>query len=107
MPELASTLLPLLAIFLVFWLLIIRPQRRRAAALQALRSALSPGDRVMMTAGVFGTLVSVEGDTARVEIADGVVIEIATAAVASVEQSSSADHDATAPTADDDVREEG
>ena len=60
----------------------------------------------MMTAGVFGTLVSVEGDTARVEIADGVIIEIATAAVASVEQPSSADHDATARAADDD-REEG
>ena len=48
-----------------------------------------------MSAGIFGTLVSVDGDTARVEIANGTVIEIATAAVASVEQS------ATVPTADD------
>ena len=91
MPELASTLLPLLAIFLVFWLLIIRPQRRRAAALQELRSALTPGDRVMMTAGIFGTLVSVDGDSARVEVSDGVVLEIATAAVASVERTTPAE----------------
>ena len=56
MPELVSTLLPLLAIFLVFWLLIIRPQRTRAKALQDLRDSLNPGDRVMMTAGIFGTL---------------------------------------------------
>ena len=34
MPELASTLLPLAAIALVFWLLIIRPQQRRQKALQ-------------------------------------------------------------------------
>ncbi len=102
MPELASTLLPLLAIFLVFWLLIIRPQRRRAAALQELRSALTPGDRVMMTAGIFGTLVSVEGDSARVEVSDGVVIEIATAAVASVEQTTPAESQGP-----DDAHEEG
>jgi preprotein translocase subunit YajC len=100
-PELASTLLPLLAIFLVFWLLIIRPQRRRAAALQQLRAALSPGDRVMMTAGIFGTLVSIDGDTARVEVADGVVIEFATAAVASVDASGPTGDDVSAPGTDD------
>ena len=86
MPELVSTLLPLLAIFLVFWLLIIRPQSRRTRALQQLRAALKPGDRVMMTAGIFGTLRSVEGDRATVEIADGTVIEVVTGAIASVEQ---------------------
>jgi preprotein translocase subunit YajC len=84
--ELVSTLLPLLAIFLVFWLLIIRPQSRRTKALQQLRAALEPGDRVMLTAGIFGTLRSVDGDRATVEIADGTVIEIATGAVASVEK---------------------
>jgi preprotein translocase subunit YajC len=41
---------------------------------------------VMLTAGIFGTLRSVEGDRASVEIADGTVVEIATGAVASVEK---------------------
>jgi len=93
-PELASTLLPLLAIFLVFWLLIIRPQSRRTKALQQLRSTLSPGDRVMMTAGIYGTLRSVDGDTATLEIADGTVIEIATGAVASVQQPAAVEDEA-------------
>jgi len=84
-PELASTLLPLLAIFLVFWLLIIRPQSRRTKALQQLRSALSPGDRVMMTAGIYGTLRSVDGERATIEVADGTQFEIAVGAIASVE----------------------
>jgi preprotein translocase subunit YajC len=84
-PELASTLLPLAAIFLVFWLLIIRPQQRRQRALQDLRRSLEPGDRVMLTSGIFATLVSSEGDRATVEIAPGTVIEIASGAVASVE----------------------
>jgi preprotein translocase subunit YajC len=84
-PELASTLLPLAAIFLVFWLLIIRPQQRRQKALQDLRRSLQPGDRVMLTSGIFGTLRSSDGDRATVEIAPGIVIEIASGAVASVE----------------------
>jgi preprotein translocase subunit YajC len=84
-PELASTLLPLLAIFLVFWLLIIRPQSRRTKALQQLRSTLQPGDRVMLTSGIYATLRSSDGDRATVEIAPGTVVEIATAAIASVD----------------------
>jgi len=84
-PELVSTLLPLLAIFLVFWLLIIRPQRTRAKALQDLRDSLNPGDRVMMTAGIFGTLRTVDGDRATIEVADGTLLEIATGAIATVE----------------------
>lgn len=84
MPELVSTLLPLLAIALVFWLLIIRPQSRRTKALQELRASLTPGDRVMMTAGIFGTLRSVDGERATIQVADGTQFEIATGAIASV-----------------------
>ena len=88
MPELASTLLPLLAIFLVFWLLIIRPQQRRQKALQQLRSSLQPGDHVMLTSGIYATLRSSDGDRATVEIAPGVVVDVASAAIASVEGAS-------------------
>jgi len=87
-PELLSTLLPLLAILLVFWLLIIRPQSRRTKALHELRAALRPGDRVMLSAGIFGTLRSVQDDRATVEIADGTVVDIVIGAIASVEQQS-------------------
>ncbi len=102
MPELASTLLPLLAIFLVFWLLIIRPQQRRQKALQQLRSSLQPGDQVMLTSGIYATLRSSDGDRATVEIAPGVIVEVASAAVASVE-SSALDDDDTSLDEDDDA----
>jgi preprotein translocase subunit YajC len=99
-PELVSTLLPLLAIGLVFWLLIIRPQSRRQKALRELRASLAPGDRVMMTAGIFATVRRVDGDRAMVEIADGTVVEIATAAIGSVEGRADVDTagDHSAPT---------
>lgn len=85
MPELVSTLLPLIAIAAVFYLLIVRPQQRRARAARELRSALAPGDRVMLTSGIYATVRTIGGGTrATVEIAPGTVVEIETAAVASI-----------------------
>ena len=67
-----------------FWLLIIRPSRQRQNAQQTLMSQLAPGRRIMTAAGVFGTVVSVDDDRVRVEIAPGVVIEMVSAAVGKI-----------------------
>jgi preprotein translocase subunit YajC len=77
-------LLPFAAIAAAFWLLIIRPSSVRRKAQAALVASLAPGQRIMTTAGVFGTLVSLDGDRASVEVAPGVVIEMLTAAIAQV-----------------------
>ncbi len=80
----ALSLLPIVAIAVIFWLLIIRPasrQRKQAAELQA---ALSVGDDVMLTSGIFGTIVGADDDNLELEIAPGVVVEIVRGAVASV-----------------------
>lgn len=80
----ALSLLPIVAIAVIFWLLIIRPasrQRKQAAELQA---ALSVGDDVMLTSGIFGTIVDTTGDNLELEIAPGVVVEVVRGAVASV-----------------------
>ena len=67
-----------------FWLLIIRPSRQRRQAQETLVAQLTPGRRIMTAAGVFGTVVAVEDDRVRVEIAPGVVIEMVSAAVGKV-----------------------
>lgn len=76
--------LPLLLIVVAFWFLILRPARKRQADQQAVVSALAPGARVMTTAGLFGTVVAVEGTEVELEIAPGVVVRYVTAAVAKV-----------------------
>ena len=76
MSDLVS-LLPILGIFLVFWLLIIRPAQRRQKALQAVQRQVSVGDRVITGSGIFGTIASEDGDRFGLEIADGVVITVA------------------------------
>ena len=80
MQDLAA-LLPFLAIALIFWLLVIRPQQRRARELRGMQQSLSVGDDVMLTSGVYGTLTEIDDETVRVEIAPGVTMKVARGAV--------------------------
>jgi len=84
-PELVS-LLPLVGIALLFWLLLVRPQSRRAKELARMQASLNVGDEVMLTSGIFGTLRDTDEDHVRVEIADGVTIKVARGAVGTVAQ---------------------
>lgn len=77
--------LPLVAIAVLFWLLIIRPQSRRARELQRLQSSLSVGDAVMLTSGIYGTVTETADDHLRVMIAQGVTIKVARGAIGTVE----------------------
>ena len=75
-------LLPIAAIAVAFWFLIIRPPSVRRKAQAQLVASLEPGQRIMTTAGVFGTVTALDGERLCVEIAPGVVIEMLAAAVA-------------------------
>jgi len=74
------------AILALFWFLVIRPQQRRQKEVVALQNSIQVGQRVMMSSGVFGTVVSLTDDRARLEIAPGTQIEIARAAIAKVDE---------------------
>ncbi len=80
-----AALLPLVAILALFWLMVVRPQQRRAKEVRNLQEAIEVGQRVMMSSGVFGTVTSLADDRARLEIAPGTEIEIARAAIAKVD----------------------
>jgi len=84
-PEIVS-LLPLVGIALLFWLLLIRPAARRQKELARMQASLKPGDEVMLTSGILGTLRDTDGEHLRLEIADGVIIRVARGAVGSVVQ---------------------
>lgn len=85
MPELVS-LLPLVAIALLFWLLLVRPASRRQKELSRMQASLKVGDEVMLTSGIFGTLRETDADHVRVEIAEGVAVKVARGAVGTVVQ---------------------
>ncbi len=77
--EVGSTVLgfvPLIAIFAIFYFLVIAPSRKRQKALQATVAALKKGDRVVTSGGIFGEVVSVDKATLILKIADNVRVKI-------------------------------
>ena len=78
------SVLPLVGIALLFWLFIIRPASRRQKELRSMQSSLSVGDEVVLTSGVYGSVASVEDDHVLLQVADGVVLKVARAAIGSV-----------------------
>jgi preprotein translocase subunit YajC len=77
-----AALLPIILLVVLMYFMLIRPQRRRAQAQQALLSAVQEGDEVMTSAGMYGFVTALDGDVAWVEIAEGVEIRVARAAIA-------------------------
>ena len=74
----------LVVLFAAMWFFMIRPQQRRAAEQRAMRSAAAPGAEVMLTAGIYGTVVERTDDHVLVRIADGVEIRVVPAAIGTI-----------------------
>ena len=74
---LAALALPLLML-VGFYFLLIRPQRNKQRAQQAMLSALEVGDDVMTTGGIFGTVIEIDDDegVVTVEIAPGTRVKM-------------------------------
>jgi preprotein translocase subunit YajC len=69
-------LFPLLLIFVVFYLFLIRPQQKRAKDHQALIAAVKRGDQVVTSGGIVGKVTKVEDRMVEVEIATGVKVRV-------------------------------
>lgn len=78
-------MLPLLAIFGIFYLLLILPQQRRQKRWQEMISALKAGDRITTNGGIRGTVIAVKDDALHVRVPpDNLRLEITKASVATV-----------------------
>jgi len=80
------SLLPILVLlFVVMWLLVIRPQRKRQAEQKRILESLSPGQEILTTGGLYGTVHSVvDDDEVKVEIAPDVYVRVSRRAIAAV-----------------------
>ncbi|GAA3897554.1 preprotein translocase subunit YajC [Sphingomonas limnosediminicola] len=69
-------IVPWLLIFVIFYLLMIRPQQRRVKDHQAAINAVKKGDQVITGGGIRGKVTKVSDDEVEVEIAQGVKINV-------------------------------
>jgi len=82
---LGGALVPMLLIFGVFYLLLIRPQQKKQRQLQATIADLKSGDKVITTGGVIGTITAVRDTSFLIRSAEKTILEIARSAVAGVD----------------------
>ncbi|HEX4761549.1 MAG TPA: preprotein translocase subunit YajC [Sphingomicrobium sp.] len=69
-------IMPWLLIFVIFYLLMIRPQQKRVKEHQAAIAAVRKGDEVVTGGGIRGKVTKVSDDEAEVEIASGVRVRV-------------------------------
>jgi preprotein translocase subunit YajC len=78
-------LLPLVAIFAIFYFLLIMPQQRRQKKWQAMVSALKAGDKVTTSGGLRGTIIALKDDAVHLRVPpDNLRVEVARSAVVAV-----------------------
>ena len=71
--------LPLM--FLLMWLLFIRPQQQRVRRHQELVNALGAGDEVVTAGGIVGTVRAVDDEYLKVEVAQGIELRVLRGAI--------------------------
>lgn len=80
----ASTLIQLALIFLVFYFILIRPQQKKINQHQAMLDAIKAGDKVITGGGVYGTVIKADGLKLDVKIAENLVITVNRATIRDV-----------------------
>jgi preprotein translocase subunit YajC len=76
----------LVAMFAIFYFLLIRPQQKRAKQHKELVGALKAGDQVVTAGGIHGKITSVEDTTIGIEVATGVKMKLNRSAITEVKQ---------------------
>lgn len=76
-----AALLPILIIGVLFYVLMILPQRRRVKSAEALRDSVRVGDEIRTVGGIYGTIVELEDENLTIEVAPGSTIRMTRRAI--------------------------
>ena len=82
--------LPIVVLIPLMYFMMIRPQQKRQKQWQEMLSSIKSGDRVTTAGGIRGVILSIKDDSIVIRVApDGVKLEVAKTAIASVTQETS------------------
>lgn len=84
-----SAFVPLIAMFAIFYFLLIRPQQKKAKEHREMVNNIKRGDRIITSGGIHGRVTAVSEATMTVEIADKVRIKLARGNVSTLVKSAS------------------
>ena len=66
----AVQFVPMILIFVVFYFLLIRPQRKKDKEAKAMLDNLKVGDRICTIGGIYGTIVRIKDDVLTIEVGE-------------------------------------
>jgi preprotein translocase subunit YajC len=72
-------------ILVIFYVLLFVPQQRQRKRVQQMQNALKAGDKVILSCGIYGTVVGVEDDTLQLRVAEQMRIKVSKQSVASLQ----------------------
>lgn len=79
-----SSIFTMIAMFAIFYFMLIRPQMKRAKEHRAMLDKLSKGDEVITSGGIAGTVTDIGDNFVTLEVADNVRVRVQKAAVGNV-----------------------
>ena len=82
----AVQFLPMILIFVIFYFMLIRPQRKKDKEAKAMLDSLKVGDRICTIGGIYGTIMDIKDDTITLAVGrDNMSMVVARWSIRSVE----------------------
>lgn len=79
-----STFIMLIAMILIFYFLLIRPQKKRDKETKEMLAALKKGDKIVTIGGIIGTVAAVKENSVIIKVDENAKIEFNKSAISSV-----------------------
>ena len=79
-----TSFLPFVAVILIFYFLIIRPQNKKRKETEKMLGALKKGDKIVTIGGIYGTIQNVKETTVIVKVDENVKLEFLRSAISAV-----------------------
>jgi len=68
--EMLGMFLPLILMFVIFYFMLIRPQKKKDKKVKEMLAALKPGDRICTIGGIYGTITNIKDDTIELAVSN-------------------------------------
>ncbi len=76
------SIMPIAVIFVIFYFLLIRPQKKNQQEHAKMLTELKKNDEVVTSGGIYGTIVNLQDDVITLRIDEGIKIKVQKSAVA-------------------------
>ena len=83
------SLMPVIFIFIIFYFLLIRPQKKAQDELKKMIAGLKKNDEVVTTGGMHGTIVNIKDTTITLKIDDNVKVDVEKSCVVKMKRKAS------------------